>query len=80
MEQDTRSSQYRRHPPQLYLTHVERENPNEVSGVVDILSKPTVRKAELFSRKRKGQDVNFDIRVSRCFGDKIFNTMERVFI
>jgi hypothetical protein len=26
--------------------HVERGNPNEVSGMVDPLSKPTVRKAE----------------------------------
>ena len=55
MEQDTQSSQYRRHPPQLSLTHAERENPNEVSGEVDILSKPTVKKAEVSSGKRRDQ-------------------------
>jgi len=58
MEQDTQASRYRRHPPQLYLTHAERDNPNEVSGAVDILSKPTVREAEFFSGKRKDQEAN----------------------
>ena len=33
----------------MHLMHVERGNPNEVSGVVDPVSKPTVRKAELLS-------------------------------
>jgi hypothetical protein len=37
---------------------VERENPNEVSVMVDTLSKPTARKAELLSGKRKGQKAN----------------------
>ena len=58
MEPDTQSSQYRRHPPQLHLTHAERENPNEVSGAVDLLSKPTVKKAELFSGKGRDQEAN----------------------
>jgi hypothetical protein len=58
MEQDTQSSQYRRHPPQLYLTHAERENPNEVSGEIDTLSKLTVKKAERFSGKRRDQEAN----------------------
>jgi len=55
---DTTLPQYRRHPPQLYLTHVERENPNEISEMVDALSKLTARKAELLSGKRKGQKAN----------------------
>jgi hypothetical protein len=58
MEPDTQSSQYRRHPPQLHLTHAQRENPNEVSGAVDLLSKLTVKKAELFSGKRRDQEAN----------------------
>ncbi len=57
MEQDTQPSQYRRHPPQLYLAHAERETPNEVSGAVDLLSKPTAREAELFSGKRRDQEA-----------------------
>ena len=55
---DTQLPQQRRHPPQSYLTHAERENPHEVSGAVDILSKLTVRKAELFSGKRRDQEAN----------------------
>ena len=43
------------YPPQLHLTHAERENPNEISKMVDALSKPTARKAELLSGKRKDQ-------------------------
>jgi len=39
------------------LTHAEQSNPNEVSGVVDPLSKPTVREAELLSGKGKGQEA-----------------------
>ena len=58
MEPDTQSSQYRRHPPQLSLTHVKRENPNEVSGVVDPPSKPTVKEAELFSGEGRDQEAN----------------------
>ena len=42
-------------PNSLYLTHVEQENPNEVLGEVDTLGKPTVRKAELLSGRRKDQ-------------------------
>jgi hypothetical protein len=34
---------------------VKQENPNEVSGMVDALSKPTARKAEALSGKRKDQ-------------------------
>jgi hypothetical protein len=45
-------------PNRLYLTHAEQDNPNEVSEVVDTLSKPTARKAELFSGKGKGQEAN----------------------
>ena len=41
----------------MHLTHAERDNPNEVSGVVDILSKPTVREAECLSGKRKEQEA-----------------------
>ncbi len=32
--------------------------PMRVSGVVDLLSKPTVRKAEFFSGKRRDQEAN----------------------
>ena len=32
--------------------------PNEVSAVVDMLSKPTARKAESLSGKRKDQEAN----------------------
>jgi len=42
----------------LFLTHAEQDNPNEVSGVVDPLSKPTARKAELLSGSRKDQKAN----------------------
>jgi hypothetical protein len=45
-------------PHQLYLTHAEQENPNEVSEVVDTLSKPTARKAEALSGSRKDQKAN----------------------
>jgi hypothetical protein len=58
MEQDTQSSQYRGHPPQLHLAHAERENPNGVSRAVDLLSKLTARKAEFFSGKRRDQEAN----------------------
>jgi hypothetical protein len=37
---------------------VKRENPNEVSGTVDILSKLTARKAEVLSGQRKNQKAN----------------------
>ncbi len=40
------------------LTHAERENPNEVSRAVDLVSKPTARKAELLSGRRKDQKAN----------------------
>ena len=39
----------------MCLTHAEQDNPNEVSEMVDALSKPTVRKAELLSGKGKDQ-------------------------
>ncbi len=55
---DTQLPQYRRHPPQLHLTHAEQENPNEVSAVVDSLSKRTVREAEPPSGRRKDQKAN----------------------
>jgi len=42
----------------LYLTQAEQENPNEVLGLVDALSKLTARKAELFSGERKDQKAN----------------------
>ena len=42
----------------MYLRHAEQENPNEVLGVVDPLSKPTVREAELPSGKRRDQKAN----------------------
>ena len=45
-------------PPQLHLTHAEQEKPNEVSGVVDTLSKLTVKEAELLSGRRKDQKAN----------------------
>jgi hypothetical protein len=48
-EMNTHSPQHRRHPPQLYLIHAEQDNPNEVSEVVDTLSKPTARKDERLS-------------------------------
>ena len=56
-ETDTQSPQQRRHPPQLHLAHAEQDNPNEVSGVVDTLSKPTAREAEFLSGKRKNQEA-----------------------
>ncbi len=55
---DTLLPQQRRHPHQLYLTHAEQENPNEVSVVVDTLSKLTARKAEPLSGRRKDQKAN----------------------
>ncbi|BCL83778.1 hypothetical protein ccbrp13_70740 [Ktedonobacteria bacterium brp13] len=45
-------------PHQLYLTHAKQDNPNEVSEMVDALSKPTARKAELFSGKGRDQKAN----------------------
>jgi hypothetical protein len=42
----------------LDLAYVEQDNPNGVSGVVDPLSKLTVRKAELLSGRRKDQKAN----------------------
>jgi len=39
----------------LYLTQAEQDNPNEVLGLVDALSKLTARKAELFSGEGKDQ-------------------------
>ncbi len=54
---DTQLPQQRRHPPQSYLTHAERSNPNEVSGVVDPLSRPTEREAETLSGKGKDQEA-----------------------
>ena len=41
----------------MSLTHAEQDNPNEVSEVVDTLSKPTARKAELFSGEGKVQEA-----------------------
>jgi len=41
----------------LCLTHAEQSNPNEVSGVIDTLSKPTGREAEFLSGKGKGQEA-----------------------
>lgn len=46
---DTQSPQQRRHPPQLHLAHAQQDTPNEVSGAVDTLSKPTAREAELLT-------------------------------
>ena len=40
------------------LTHAERENPNEVSRAVDLVSKLTARKAEPLSGRRKDQKAN----------------------
>jgi hypothetical protein len=37
--------------------HAERGNPNEVSEVVDTRSKPTAKKAQLLSGKRKDQEA-----------------------
>ena len=54
---DTHSPQQRRHPLQLHLTHAEQSNPNEVSGVVDTLSRLTARKTEFLSGKGKGQEA-----------------------
>jgi hypothetical protein len=42
----------------LFLTHAEQDNPNEVSEMVDTLSKPTVRKVELLSGSRRDQEAN----------------------
>ncbi len=39
----------------MVLTHAERENPNEVSRAVDLVSKSPARKAELLSGRRKDQ-------------------------
>ena len=39
----------------MHLTQAEQENPNEVSVMVDTLSKPTARKAEHLSGRRKDQ-------------------------
>jgi len=41
----------------LYLTHAEQDNPNEVSEMVDALSKLTAREAELFSGEGKDQEA-----------------------
>ena len=41
----------------MFLTHAEQDNPNEVSELVDTLSKPTTRKAEFFSGKGKDQEA-----------------------
>ena len=50
---NTTFPQYRRHPPQLFLTHAERENPNGVSET----SKPTVREAEISSGEKMSQEA-----------------------
>jgi hypothetical protein len=55
---DTQLPQYRRHPRQLHLIHAEQENPNEVSGADDPLSKSTAKKAEFLSGRRKDQKAN----------------------
>ncbi len=39
----------------MVLTQAEQDNPNEVLGLVDALSKLTARKAELFSGEGKDQ-------------------------
>jgi hypothetical protein len=44
-------------PNSLHLAHVEQENPNEVLEEVDTLGKPTVRKAEFLSGRRKDQEA-----------------------
>ncbi len=41
----------------MHLTHAEQDNPNEVSEMVDTLSKLTARKAELFSGAGKDQEA-----------------------
>jgi hypothetical protein len=41
----------------LSLNHAKRSNPNEVSGEVDTLSKPTAREAELLSGNGKDQEA-----------------------
>jgi hypothetical protein len=41
----------------LHLAHAEQDNPNEVSGAVDTLSKPTAREAEHLSGRRKNQEA-----------------------
>src|SRR5712692_430634 len=45
-------------PHRLFLTHAEQDNPNEVPGMVDTLGKPTAKKAELLSGRRKDQQAN----------------------
>ncbi len=54
---DTQLPQQRRHPPQSYLTHAKRSNPNEVWREVDTSSRSTVKKAELLSGNRKDQEA-----------------------
>jgi hypothetical protein len=39
----------------LYLAHAEQDNPNGVLELIDALSKPTARKAELFSGEGRDQ-------------------------
>ncbi len=54
---DTQSPQSRRHPHHWYLNHAERSHPNEVSGVVDTLSKPTAKEAELLRGNGRDQEA-----------------------
>jgi len=42
----------------LILAHAKQDNPNEVLGLVDALSKLTARKAELFSGEGRDQKAN----------------------
>lgn len=57
VDEDTQFPQQRRHHPQLTLVYTERGNPNEVSESVDARSKPTAKKAQSLSVKRKDQET-----------------------
>jgi len=53
--EDTKTPEHRGHPPRTYLFNVKLGNPNEVSEVVDLLSRPTAREAEFLSGNGKDQ-------------------------
>jgi hypothetical protein len=60
--EDTRSPQYRRHPPRLFLAHAERDNPVAVRVMA---GKPTARKAE----SRSGEKMSQQAKASMPKGD-----------
>ena len=64
--EDTKTPEYREHPPQSQLGSAERDNPDEVwQRVIIKTSSPTARKGQVLSGNRMLQQANAACRACR---------------